>query len=95
MIKNAVSLPTLIRLLSNGSNGQFIVVALNADLCNLVYAGKVEDFAEELAEQYSVTSVCSNMVLPDLVKIVIQQKFKLNDVGDSILVIGAENCCSV
>jgi len=98
MTENVVPLLTLVELLSNGSNGQFIVVTLDADLNNLVYVGKVEDLVDELAKQYFVTSVCSDLVMSDLIKLVMQQNFKLDvvpDTGDSIIVIGVKDCCTV
>lgn len=91
MIENKVSLASFAELLSNGSNGQFIVVALDENLNNLVYVGKVENLIDELSKQYFVTSVCSDLVMPDLIKLVMKQKFKLDavpDTGDSIMVIG-------
>ncbi len=91
MIESKVSLASFTELLSNGSNGQFIAVALDGNLNNLVYVGKVENLIDELSKQYFVTSVCSDLVMPDLIKLVMQQKFKLDavpDTGDSIMVIG-------
>lgn len=44
MSASKVSLSTFIELLSNGNNGQFIVVALGDDLSKLLYVGKVENF---------------------------------------------------
>ncbi len=90
-----VSLAAFASLLSNGSNGQFLVVAFNGNLNNLVYVGKVENLIDNLAEQYLVTSVCNDLVFPDLVKLILRQKFKqemIPDIGAPVLVIGVEDC---
>ena len=66
MIESKVSLDSFIELLSNGSN-VIITVALDGNLNNLVYVGKVENLIDELSKQYFVTSVCSDLVMPDLI----------------------------
>ena len=73
----------------------FLVVAFNGNLNNLVYVGKVENLVDNLAEQYLVTSVCNDLVFPDLVKLILRQKFKqemIPDIGAPVLVIGVEDC---